>query len=52
MMVSHLLGTKELDNDLEEFILGKTEGVPLFIEELIKSLAQCLKAMSVAMFTV
>jgi tetratricopeptide (TPR) repeat protein len=38
MMISHLLGTRELDRDLEEFILEKTEGVPFFIEELIKSL--------------
>jgi class 3 adenylate cyclase/tetratricopeptide (TPR) repeat protein len=38
MMVSYLLGTEELDKELEEFILEKTEGVPLFIEELIKSL--------------
>ncbi|NIS72617.1 MAG: AAA family ATPase, partial [Proteobacteria bacterium] len=38
MMVSYLLGTEELDKDLEEFILEKTEGVPLFIEELIRSL--------------
>jgi tetratricopeptide (TPR) repeat protein len=38
MMVSHLLGTEELDKDLEEFILEKTEGIPFFIEELIKSL--------------
>jgi tetratricopeptide (TPR) repeat protein len=38
MMVSHLLSTEELDKDLEEFILEKTEGVPFFIEELIKSL--------------
>jgi len=38
MMVSHLLDTEELDKDLEEFILEKTEGVPFFIEELIKSL--------------
>jgi predicted ATPase len=38
IMVSHLLGTEELDRDLEEFILEKTEGVPFFIEELIKSL--------------
>jgi class 3 adenylate cyclase len=37
-MVSHLLGTEKLDKDLEEFILAKTEGVPFFIEELIKSL--------------
>jgi ABC-type oligopeptide transport system substrate-binding subunit/class 3 adenylate cyclase len=38
VMVSHLLGTEELDKELEEFILEKTEGVPFFIEELIKSL--------------
>jgi tetratricopeptide (TPR) repeat protein len=38
MMVSHLLGTQELDKNLEEFILEKTEGIPFFIEELIKSL--------------
>jgi len=38
MMVSHLLATEELDKDLEEFILEKTEGVPFFIEELIRSL--------------
>jgi class 3 adenylate cyclase/tetratricopeptide (TPR) repeat protein len=37
-MVSHLLGTAELDRDLEQLILGKTEGVPFFIEELISSL--------------
>jgi len=37
-MVSHLLGTEELDKELAEFILEKTEGVPFFIEELIKSL--------------
>jgi tetratricopeptide (TPR) repeat protein len=37
-MVSHLLATEDLHKDLEEFILEKTEGVPLFIEELIKSL--------------
>ncbi len=38
MMVSHLLGTEALDKNLEEFILEKTEGIPFFIEELIKSL--------------
>jgi len=37
-MVSHILGTKDIDQDLEELILEKTEGVPFFIEELIKSL--------------
>jgi len=37
-MVTHLLGTEEIDNDLEELILEKTEGVPFFIEEFIKSL--------------
>jgi len=38
MMVSHLLDTEDLDSDLEEFILEKTEGIPFFIEELIRSL--------------
>ena len=38
MMVSHLLETELLDRDLEEFILEKTEGIPFYIEELIKSL--------------
>jgi len=38
IMVSHLLGAEELNKDLEEFILEKTEGVPFFIEEFIKSL--------------
>jgi predicted ATPase len=38
IMVSHLLDTEELDKDIEEFILEKTEGVPFYIEELIKSL--------------
>jgi class 3 adenylate cyclase/tetratricopeptide (TPR) repeat protein len=38
IMVSYLLGTEELDKGFEEFILEKTEGVPFFIEELIKSL--------------
>jgi class 3 adenylate cyclase/tetratricopeptide (TPR) repeat protein len=38
MMVSHFLGTKELDKNLEDFILLKTEGIPFFTEEFIKSL--------------
>ena len=38
MMVSNLLGTEAFDRDLEEFILEKTEGIPFFIEELLKSL--------------
>jgi tetratricopeptide (TPR) repeat protein len=37
-MVTHLLGTEDIGNDLEELILEKTEGVPFFIEEFIKSL--------------
>jgi class 3 adenylate cyclase/tetratricopeptide (TPR) repeat protein len=37
-MVNYLLGTGDIDNDLEELILEKTEGIPFFIEELIKSL--------------
>jgi len=37
-MIAHLLGTADIDKGLEEFILEKTEGVPFFIEEFIKSL--------------
>jgi class 3 adenylate cyclase/tetratricopeptide (TPR) repeat protein len=37
-MVRYLLGTEEIDRDLEEFILEKTDGVPFFIEEFVKSL--------------
>jgi tetratricopeptide (TPR) repeat protein len=37
-MATHILGTKETEKALEELILEKTEGVPFFIEEFIKSL--------------
>jgi tetratricopeptide (TPR) repeat protein len=37
-MVTYLLGTDGIESGLEEFILEKTEGVPFFIEEFIKSL--------------
>jgi predicted ATPase len=37
-MVTHLLGTENIESDLEYLILEKTEGVPFFIEEFIKSL--------------
>jgi class 3 adenylate cyclase/tetratricopeptide (TPR) repeat protein len=37
-MVSHLLGTAELDGSLEQLVLEKTEGIPFFIEELVNSL--------------
>ncbi len=37
-MVAYLLGTEDIDRDLEELILEKTEGVPFFIEEFIRSL--------------
>ena len=37
-MASHLLGTGDLDGDVEQFILEKTEGVPFFIEEFIRSI--------------
>jgi len=36
--LSHLLGAEEIDRDLEDLILKKTEGIPFFIEEFIKSL--------------
>jgi tetratricopeptide (TPR) repeat protein len=37
-MVTHILGTEEIEKSLEDLILEKTEGVPFFIEEFIKSL--------------
>ena len=37
-IVPHLLGTKEIERALEELILEKTEGIPFFIEEFIRSL--------------
>jgi len=37
-MVTDLLNTESIDIDLEELILEKTEGVPFFVEEFIRSL--------------
>jgi class 3 adenylate cyclase/tetratricopeptide (TPR) repeat protein len=37
-MAYQILGTQQLDKHLEDFILEKTEGVPFFIEEFIRSL--------------
>ena len=37
-MVSHLLKTEDINRDLEDLVLQKTEGIPFFIEEFIKSL--------------
>jgi class 3 adenylate cyclase/tetratricopeptide (TPR) repeat protein len=37
VMVTDLLDTEQLESSLEEFILEKTEGIPFFIEEFIKS---------------
>src|SRR5215472_12420806 len=39
-MVSRLCGGKALPADLVEQILGKTDGVPLFVEELTKSILE------------
>ncbi|MFC1829887.1 adenylate/guanylate cyclase domain-containing protein [Thermodesulfobacteriota bacterium] len=38
IMTSYLLGTGNMDTALEELILERTEGIPFFIEEFIKSL--------------
>jgi class 3 adenylate cyclase/tetratricopeptide (TPR) repeat protein len=37
-MMRSLLGMEHIDTALEEFILEKTEGIPFFIEEFIRSL--------------
>ncbi len=39
-MVAYLLRTEDIDNGLVELVLEKTEGVPFFIEEFIKSLLE------------
>ncbi len=37
-MANHILETENLETALEEVILEKTEGIPFFVEEFIKSL--------------
>ena len=37
-MMANLLDTEDINRDLETLILEKTEGVPFFIEEFVKSL--------------
>ncbi len=37
-MLTSILGTNEIEKSLQEIILEKTEGVPFFIEEFVKSL--------------
>ena len=37
-MAAHLLGTGGLEKSLEELLLEKTEGIPFFLEEFLKSL--------------
>lgn len=37
-MVTYLLKSEGIDRNLEDFILEKTEGIPFFIEEFIRSL--------------
>jgi tetratricopeptide (TPR) repeat protein len=37
-MMVHLLGTDDIEPDCENFVLEKTEGIPFFIEEFIRSL--------------
>jgi len=37
-MLTYLLGTEETEAPLQELVLQKTEGIPFFIEEFIKSL--------------
>jgi class 3 adenylate cyclase/tetratricopeptide (TPR) repeat protein len=39
-MVSYLLNTTNVDKDIEDLTLNKTEGIPFFIEEFIKSLRE------------
>ena len=38
IMVSNFLGSEKFESNLETFILTRTEGVPFFIEEFVRSL--------------
>ena len=40
VLANYILGTDEIDIALEDVILEKTEGVPFFVEEFIKSLKE------------
>ncbi|MDM7999520.1 MAG: adenylate/guanylate cyclase domain-containing protein [Dehalococcoidia bacterium] len=37
-MLARLLGTDQMDREFEDMILEKTEGIPFFIEEFVRSL--------------
>ena len=37
-LAAHLLDTEKIDGDLEDLVLKKTDGIPFFIEEFVKSL--------------
>jgi len=37
-MMTHILGTADIESELEEMVLEKTEGIPFYIEEFIRSL--------------
>ncbi len=39
-MLADILGTQEIAFDLEDLVLGKTEGLPFFIEEFVRSLQE------------
>ncbi|MBU2646489.1 hypothetical protein KKI24_17405, partial [bacterium] len=38
LMMAHFLKTETVERELAELVLGKTEGIPFFIEEFIQSL--------------
>jgi len=37
-MLYHILDTRDIERDLEELVLAKTEGIPFYLEEFVKSL--------------
>jgi len=37
-MLYYILDTKDVERDLEELVLDKTEGIPFYLEEFVKSL--------------
>jgi len=39
-MLTYLLSTNDVEKDLQELVLSRTEGIPFFIEETVKSLIE------------
>ena len=39
-MAAHILGVREMDTEVEELIIQKSEGIPFFVEEFLRSMRE------------